>query len=75
MTGISGTNHAVSVSMIGVSFHLRVYSVVVMLLLLLCLLHLWLMIVGIQCVVVTCDDADLLAVFKGTSRTMLLSIL
>lgn len=67
MAGISGANHAVAVSMVRVSFHLRIHSVVVMLLLLLLrLLHLWLMI-GIESVVVTRYDADLLTVFEGTS--------
>lgn len=66
MTGIARSYHAVSISMISVCLNLRVYSVVIMLLLLR-LLNLSWMIVGIEGGAVTCDDADLLIVLVGTS--------
>jgi hypothetical protein len=74
MTGIACSYDAVSVSMIRVRLHLRVYSVVIKLLLLR-LLHLRRMIVGIECSAVTCYDANLLIVLVGTSRAMLSSAL
>lgn len=61
MTGVSGSNNAMSVSMIRVRFH-GVQSVVVMLLLLLSLLYLSWVAVRIESRTFTCDDANLLVV-------------
>ena len=62
---IARSYHAVSISVVGVSLHLRVHSVIVVWLLLRLLHHL--MAVGIECGTVTCDDADLLVVLVRTS--------
>lgn len=74
MARISRSYYTVPVSMIRVRFHLRVHTIIVMLLLLLLsLLHLRGMIVG-ETAVLTRDYADLLIVLVSASRTMFFSI-
>lgn len=63
-----------SVSMIRVCFHLSVYSVIVVLLLLLSRLYLSWMVVGIESGAFACDDANLLVILVGASRTILLAL-
>jgi hypothetical protein len=70
MTGVARPYDTVSISMICVRLYLRIYSVVIMLLLLLRLLHLRWMIAGIQSSAVAGDDAYLLIVLVGTSRAV-----
>lgn len=72
VTRISSSNHAVSIAMVRICFHLRIHSVVELLLL---LMLSWLqrrLMIWID--VVTRNDTDLLVILVGTSCAMLLCV-